>query len=191
MGSLYFEDQQKSPDVVLLTGFTEQFDADQLVKAGKLQTAQVGSSWSNPAYENLLGTIKEIGDYGHSDIILFLLNIDSQTRDNRIKYIQTIIELTTKDRKVHDFSMPGDKFGFSFVADIKSQNLKKRVYEDGLLRKYKYKANQWLSMGRDITDTQYLVNEFAFLDFEWKKDATIEQVVKNRLGKGKRVDLDK
>ena len=189
MEGLYFEEELKKADWIMLLGFTEQFDADQLRKIGKLKTAQVGTSWSNPAYENLIGSIKLIGDHGHSDIILALLDVDSKTRDNLIKFIQSTVGRTLKNGKAHDFSMIGKDFGFSFIADVTRTNLRKRVYTNGLLKKYKHKATKWLAMGRDVMDSKYLVNEFTYLNYEWKFDPTMEKRVKRYLKKGKRFKL--
>lgn len=186
---LYFEEELKKADRITLFGFTEQFDADQLKKMGKLKSAQIGTSWSNPVFENLIGSIKQIGGYGHSDIVLALLDIDSQTRDNLIKFMKKVIGQTIKNGKVHDFTMPGKDFGFSFICDKTRKNLGNRVLFDGKLKKYKYRAKIWLAMGRDVTDPSYLVNEFVYLMDEWKYDPTLEDLVKRHLKKGKKIKL--
>jgi hypothetical protein len=163
---LYFEEELKKSARLILVGYTEQIDAAELKKKGKLETAQVGSSWSNPAFENLIGTIKLLNGYGHSDVVLILLEIDSQSRDTLIKYVKETIEKTKKDNSKHDFSMLFDNFGFSFISDATRNNLATKVQVDGELKKYKHKAKIWLAMGRDVSDTKYLVNEYAYLDYE-------------------------
>jgi hypothetical protein len=84
---LFFEKELQESNKVVLAGFTNQFDAAELKKQGHLRNAKVGTSWSNPAFENLLGSIKQLNGYGHSDMILLLLDIDSSSRDNLIKLI--------------------------------------------------------------------------------------------------------
>jgi hypothetical protein len=187
---LYFEEELKKSYHLLLVGFTEQFDAAELKKIGKLKTAQVGTSWSNPAFENLIGTIKILNGYGHSDIILTLLDADSQSRDNLIKFIKETIERTTKDHSGHDFSMLFDDFGFSFISDTRRDNLATKVQVYGELKKYKHKAKIWLAMGRDASDTRYLVNEYAYLDYEWRFDLIMEERIKKYLGSGTRIKID-
>ena len=44
----YFEKELKKANKIVLVGYTEQFDAAELKRIGKLKTAQVGSTWSNP-----------------------------------------------------------------------------------------------------------------------------------------------
>ena len=180
---LYFEEELKKAIHVMLVGYTEQFDAAELKRIGKLKTAQVGSSWSNPAFENLLGTIKKLNVYGHSDIILLLLDLSSQSRDNLIQYIKETIEKTINDKKRHDFTAQFGNFGVSFISDIKRDNLQKIVVKHAQLKKYKHKAKAWLSLGRDVTDKNYLVNEYCLIECEWTFDPVLEEEVKKYLTK--------
>ena len=136
------------------------------------------------SFENLLGTVKLLNGYGHSDIILLLLDLDSQSRDNFIRLIKLTIEKTVQDKKSHDFSMLFDKgnFGISFVSDIKRNNLARKVVAIGNLKKYKYKSKTWLSLGRDVSDKEYLVNEYAFLQCDWKFDPILDRESKRLKG---------
>jgi hypothetical protein len=181
---LYFEKELKKANEIVLVGYTEQFDAAELKRIGKLRTAQVGSTWSNPAFENLLGTIKLLNGYGHSDIILLLLELDSQSRDNLIRLIKQTIEKTFQDKKSHDFTMLFDSgnFGISFVSETKRSNLARKVEAIGSLKKYKYKSKTWLSLGRDVSDKSYLVNEYAILQWDWKFDPILDQESKRLQG---------
>jgi len=185
---LYFEEEfRKGATVINLVGFTEQFDKDYLRKIGKLKTAQVGTSWSNPAFENLLGSIRLIGKKGHSDVILTLLDLSSESRDNLIKLIEDTVEKVRKNGLKHDFTMPLEDFGISFLAETTRDGLRNSVLLESTLKKYKHKRAKWLGMGRDVTDNQFLVNEFAYLEYDWKYDPEMEEAT--RLLKGTIVSL--
>jgi hypothetical protein len=189
VNGLFFEEEFKKGTVMIaLIGFTEQFDKDYLTKIGKLKTAQVGTSWSNPAFENLIGSIKSIGTKRHSNIILTLLDIDSKARDDLINLIKSTIRNTRRDGRLHDFTMLFENFGISFVSSIRRDGLKEKVIFDATLKKYKHKCSKWLCMGRDVTDDQYLVNEFVYLEFKWQYDPKLEQATKHL--KGKRFSID-
>jgi hypothetical protein len=43
-------------------------------------------------------------------------------------------------------------------------------------------------MGRDVTDDQYLINEFAYLEYKWKYNPKLERATKHL--KGKRLSID-
>lgn len=185
---LYFQEAfKRGATVVFLVGYTEQFDKDYLRRIGRLKFAQVGTTWSNPAFENLLGSIKLIGAKGHSDIILTLLDMDSKSRDLLIKYIVDMVEKVRGDGRRHDFTLIFGKFGISFVAMTRRCGLQDRVLGEAVLKKYRYKPSVWLGLGRDVSDDHYLVNEFVYLEYDWKYDPKIEEAAGHL--KGKRVSF--
>jgi hypothetical protein len=78
--------------------------------------------------------------------------------------------------------MSFDYFGLSFLSDIGRESLARKTFVSGQLKKYKYKRNIWLSLGRDVTDPSYLVNEYAYLDYEWKYDKEQEELIQSLQG---------
>jgi len=175
---------------VVIDGYTRDFDIDQFRKQYGITTStRIGSSWSNPSFSNLLGTLRILGDKGHSDMILTLLDLGSVDRDKLIKLIGDTVAKTASDRTHHDFTLLYDNFGLSFVANYGRMGLRDINIGMSVTKKYRHRKQMWLGLGRDVTDARYLVNEFCFIDEPWAFDARMQRLA-SRL-KGERIKLKK
>jgi hypothetical protein len=179
---LFFEEEVKKYTMTSIIGFTEQFDFDQLRKMGKDVTAKVGSSWSNPAFSNLIGTIACYGGLRHVSIIETLLDLNSGARDQLINAIDATIDRTLTDKKMHDFTLVFENFGISFVSKFGRDDLQDTNSGMAILKKYKHRKDKWVGLGRDVSDKDYLVNEFVCVEKKWEHDSKLEPLANQMKG---------
>jgi len=172
---------------VIIDGYTKDFDIDQYRKQKGLTSSKVGSSWSNPSFSNLLGTLRILNDKGHSDMILTLLDLGTADRDRLIHLIEETIKKTLSDKTHHDFTLLYDEFGISFVANYGRPGLREINIGMSTAKQYKHKKKRWFGLGRDVTDSDFLVNEFCFIEQPWKHDKNLERIAGKLRGTALRV----
>ncbi len=166
---LFFEKELKQHNIILLNGFTDIFD--RLYCRGELSSLELNA---NEKFDKLLNDIKKLGKRGHSNIILLLLDLDNDTKNNLIKQIQTTINRTKEDNKSHDFTFIFNDFGITFMTDTSKERLKKRLYSYVILRKYCSRAETWLGLGKYISYPSFMVDEAIYINDKWKYDKKME-----------------
>ena len=124
--------------------------------------------------------------------MLTLLDLDQKTCDQIVDMITKTIERTSSDSKMHDFTLLFEdlNLGISFLSIWSREMLRQEVVSWGGLKKYKYKKRRWLSLGKAIQDSRFIVNEFCYLNFDWKPDREADALLVELKQSGSKEDSD-
>jgi len=133
-------------------------------------------------YVEMINFIEREGIPGFTNIISALLDIDRGTRNEILKGIKTTITKTRRDKKNHDFSLvyrAGKvNMGITFLASFGRLGLREKLSSYCHLKKYKEKKYRWLGFGRDVSDSDWFINEFVVLDYPWKRDGVLDRIAR-------------
>jgi hypothetical protein len=178
-GNFYIpvEDDGKPCDLIgLCADFVGRFDNHYLFNgpAPKLNI--------EPGLQEIIGILETLRPRGYSDIACFLLDLPHEARKELLKNIDLVIGKTKSDGKYHNFTiLYKDKLdcGVTFMSQCGRQSLEKKLVSYCVMKKYQQKVRRWLGMGRDILDNDWYINEFLYIDSEWKYDEEMEKGLKN------------
>lgn len=143
--------------------------------------------WRNEKFDELCYEIKLLDTPKSTDIIFHLLDLSWDTRDNLIKYILETKHKTLVDAKPHNFSIPTDstyeeKIGITYVSynSNEIQKLSDRLEFQYKLRKYKSKADLWISFW-SLRDSKKIVDIVRFDETPWEHNEEMERLTQDIL----------
>lgn len=150
------------------------------------------SKWKNDDFDKIVEKIKETGESGFTDAILFLYDLSSESADNLIKNIKIAKNKGKSDGKQHDCSLllANNKGGISFIYLPNSpEEMEARLMTFAMARKYKAKADVWLALG-SCAGSKDFIDAVAFNNQPWKEDLELEEIMNIALtGKGTPMSL--
>lgn len=114
------------------------------------ETDGIANAWRNAEFDQLCNELMDQNIPGAIDIIFALFDLDGETRDNLLKYINQTKQRTQDDLGVHSFSMlAGGQFGISYVSinTFSKDDLETKTTVYAHIRKYISKADSWLGLG--------------------------------------------
>ena len=168
-------DEGKTPNLVSLDGsWVAMFDDHYLY--GK-DTPQLKIE---PDLVKIIRILEVLHPVGYSNIASALLDFDHQARGLILKNMNELINKTKKDRKKHDFTVLYKEIdtGFTFMTQCGREGLRERLGSYCAMKKYQTKTRRWIGIGRDVLDDEWFVNEFLYLDFPWKSDPRMDELLK-------------
>jgi len=133
-----------------------------------------------PDLVKIIRILEVLHPVGYSNIASALLDFDHQARGLILKNMNELINKTKKDRKKHDFTVLYKEIdtGFTFVTQCGREGLRERLGTYCAMKKYQTKTRRWIGIGRDVLDDEWFVNEFLYLDFPWKSDPRMDELLK-------------
>ncbi len=164
--------------------FGQLVDADLLHRVGLTdkpkEKDQLIPESSNKFFERLLNELKAIEQPQVTDVIMFLMSLSENTIDNFTRYMQDFIAKVASGEKVtEDFSASiENEMGFTFVVAKDDNRLREIMDVLSSKNKYKFKANQWLALGCNASQTSRIVTAVKFDKDPWKYSPALEKVVK-------------
>jgi len=149
----------------------------------------IKNRWKNSNFELLCNQLAKSNEPKVTDVIFTLLDWDSVSIDNLMKYIGQIKRQTLQDNKWHNFSMLSDiskgaNSGVTYVSwdNDNPKELLERLLVLSKLRKYKSKGDVWIGFGSLISSPR-IVDLLVFNNEAWKFDNELEET-SNILFKG-------
>ena len=133
-----------------------------------------------PDLVEIIRILEVLHPVGHTNIASALLDFDHQARELILKKMNELINKTKKDRKKHDFTVLYKEIdtGFTFMTQCGKEGLIERLGSYCVIKKYQTKTRRWIGIGRDVLDDKWFVNEFVYLNFPWKREPIVEELLK-------------
>jgi hypothetical protein len=123
----------------------------------------------------LILEIQKLDAIGFSEVIFWLLELNSQTRIEVIKRINNIVAQTRNDHKEHDMSFLFSKnpTGFTFIArwGVANKKLESFCY----YKKYVTKAERWIGFENDCLEGKKYFTKYFFIEAPWVLDDEFEK----------------
>lgn len=150
--------------------------------------------WKNEDFNQLCNELKNINEAKITDIIFYLSDLSGIAIEDMMNLMISTKRNTINDGKSHSFSLPPDNnyipcFGISFISlnSNDMEELRNKLLNLCLLRKYKSKGDIWIGFG-SLKNSLNMIDFIAFNDDEWKYDKELEKKSKFLTG-GKFVRL--
>jgi hypothetical protein len=162
---------------LVLVGFVDKFD-DYYQHGGEPPILRIEHD-----LVKIIRILETLHPYGYSNIASALLDFDHSTREKILDDINSFIGRTKKDRKRHDFTMLSKELdtGFTFMTKFGRDGLKESLAGYCAIKKYQTKTKRWIGIGRDVSNDDWFANEFVYLDFPWKGDSEMDNVLEKFL----------
>jgi hypothetical protein len=136
------------------------------------QSDKIENRWKNKKFDDLCNLIARLDSPNAIDIIFYLLDWSSETRDYFMDQITSLKAQTKEDAHDHNFSMgsgaAGGKFGITYIS-WKSNNhneLARRLSVHCHAKKYKSKFDVWIGLG-SLKDSPFLIDLVFFNKQKW------------------------
>jgi hypothetical protein len=122
-----------------------------------------------PEFLDIVRTLEYFKPNGYSDIAMELLNLDKKHRKILLQSIHNIIEITKKDGKMQDFSivfdhLEGHKVGFTIFSEVGKKQSVTILPTFCNIKKHETKSKKWIGLGIDVTNTNFFINLFFYID---------------------------
>jgi len=167
-------DKGETPDIISLDGSCVKIFDDHYLLGKNPPQLKIESD-----LVNVIKILEELHPVGYSNIACALLDFDHQTRGLILENMNELINKTKKDREKHSFTLISKKIdtAFTFMTQCGREGLSESLYSYCLMKKYQTKTKRWIGIGRDVLDDKWFVNEFLFLDFPWKNDPRMDELL--------------
>ena len=127
-------------------------------------------------WEGLYSDKKVLG--GQSDIVSWLLYLNSEDLRKTFDGIETCIKKTKTDKKPHTFFAVNDSFCLVFCSHYGRDQLRNHICNYGMIKKYEFKKNKLLCLGTDTSTTDnYFINEVLICDIPHKKNDRMDKIL--------------
>ena len=150
--------------------------------------------WRNEEFESIVNQVKMMDQPGLTDVLFFLFELAGSGADNLIGIIQRTKRATRLDGKLHDATIPLPRHarGITFVSYPRtSSHAEEQRYQDqfrglAMARKYKSRANEWLSLA-SRSDDQGPFNLLWYSKEPWQPDPDLDNLAKVLLKPGRAI----
>lgn len=138
-----------------------------------------------------------MGEDKITDIVFHLYDLSGDARTTLVKFIKDRKKKTLEDNQFHSVSIPPDdryepRFGITYFSSETDslEEVKKRLFVLGNLRKYKSKADFWLGFG-SVKSSRAPFDLIYYNYTPWTYDAELEEQSKHLpdLVKASHIDL--
>jgi hypothetical protein len=186
-------DDFQGMDEVALSGFSDDVDRWVFEKFEQGQNVNPPQAPTVDGFSDFLADVERTEDDYATDCALALLDLSWEGRKSFMEMVVQTRERSRQDRALHSFSMvlKGGKRGFSHVSFDANAD-RTEVFEQAaafaMMKKYESKCDEWTGFGWDIASTR-AVDVAFFVSQAWRHDAQIEQLAKDKLRPGHRVEL--
>lgn len=148
------------------------------------QSDKIENRWKNKKFDDLCNLIARLDSPNAIDIIFYLLDWSSETRDYFMDQITSLKAQTKEDAHDHNFSMgsgaAGGKFGITYIS-WKSNNhneLARRLSVHCHAKKYKSKFDVWIGLG-SLKDSPFLIDLVFFNKQKWAYEKKMNDLTKD------------
>jgi hypothetical protein len=143
-------------------------------------------------FSDFLKDIERTGDDYRTDCAIAQLDHSGQARKRFMEMVAQAKERSRQDKALHSFSavMKGGKRGVSFVsfdANADRTQVFKQAAALAMLKKYQTKCDEWVGFGWDLASPGAMDAAF-FVSHAWAYDERMEQLVRDKLRPGQRID---
>lgn len=143
--------------------------------------------WKDEHFDKLCSNIKRLKFSQVTDIIFHLLDWSGESRNKLVENIVNAKRQTSLDGKMHTITTttPPD-FGISYISletnDI--EELRNRLLDFSMARKYRSKCNAWLGMGT-LLGSKHLIDYLVYNNEPWQNDSALETLASQLLDSNK------
>jgi hypothetical protein len=196
--NLYYEDSQEY-DMIYIPDYAPEYNQRYLMKKMGMPVKPLEQKL-NPQFRNIILDLENLGEFGFTNIILNLLDLSGEARDNLMKYLGIISKKTRDDGKFHDFTMhmfnnpndPKSGLGITLTTGLLKDReaMAKQLLTHCQLKKNQLRCYEWIGIGRYIDSPRWFVDEAIYLRFEEEYDEQLEQFASEYL-RGKQINFRK
>jgi hypothetical protein len=178
---------------VALSGFSGDVDRWVYEKFERGQNINPPQSPTVEGFSDFLADVERTEDDYATDCAVALLDLSLGQRKWFMEMIVQTMERSRQDKALHSFSavLKGGKRGLSFLSfDAKADRAEvfRQTSAFAMLKKYESRCGEWSGFGWDIASTRKLDVAF-FVSAPWSHDTQMDQLVKDKLRPGHRVEL--
>ena len=147
--NIYLEDGSTPTKIHLDTEFLEGFDQHYL-HGGDPPQFKIEKE-----IKDIISELEQLRPEGFTNLTNALLDLDHETREDLIEFIQRISYQTKIDGKRHDFSLTtkNNKIRITGFSQIGKENLFEVLASFCELKKYQCQADRWIGLGIDVLDS--------------------------------------
>jgi len=184
--NLYF-DEEKEYNFIVLNDYSLYFNEYYLRKEAGEPIDRL-SQKMNPKFKRIIMDLEKLHQHGHTDVIVKLLDLSNDTRNEIVDCIDSIVSKTIKDGEFHDatlviLSNPQNNksgFGITMMSGLSKnrEEMLQRLEGYSKIKKYQQKAFEWLAIGKYADDKSWAINECIYLKYEEEYSEELEQAVK-------------
>jgi hypothetical protein len=178
---------------VALSGFSDEVDRWVYRKFELSQDVGPPQPAMPDGFADFLRDVEQTGDDYRTDCAITLLEFSSLGRKRLMEMIELTKERSRGDKGPHSFSTvtKDGKRGLSFVsfdANGDRFELFKQTAAFAMMKKYESKCDQWTGFGWDVASARKVDIAF-FVSQQWAHDERLEQLAKQTLRLGQRVEM--
>ncbi len=169
-------DEGKTPNFVSLDGSWVAIFDDHYLEGKDAPKLKI-----EPDLVKIIRILEVLHPVGYSNIASALLDFNHQARELILRKMNELINKTKKDLKKHDFTEVFNEIldtGFTFITQCGRKGLREGLDSYCVMKKYQMKTKRWIGIGRDVLDDEWFVNEFVYLDFPWKSNPKMDELLK-------------
>lgn len=150
-------------------------------------------SRENKNFDLLCKSIAQINSPTTVDILFFLYDLSSDSREKLIEAINYVKQRSQKNNTVVSVCIKynglDEVTGITCVSVQSYASLYQNMFCVGEMHKYHHKASKWLTLGVYNT-TKSMVDMAVYFDKEWKEDPVMEKLCRNKIYQGIRNFVD-
>ena len=110
------------------------------------------------------GHLKNCVGCSQADIVCLLLSLNSEYLKNALDCMESCIEKTKIDKKIHTASFSTDTFSFIFISEYGRVSLKEKALYYCVRKKGGFQNNKLLALGTDVTKPNGHISEALIWD---------------------------
>lgn len=183
---------------VLDNDFATEIDKDYYpyISGGKtnLGTCTLKHKWENKRFETLCTAIEKITTPKTADILFFLYDLSSESRDILMDGLEYVKQRSLKNNTVvnirSQYSTPDGNSGITCIAIQSHADLYKTMFCLGEMHKYYHKAEKWLTFGV-YNSSPSIVDMVSYADWKWKEDPILEKICRENLDETGCISIEK
>jgi hypothetical protein len=191
-GLCFEADQFQGLDLVGLSGMSNDIDRWVYEKFELGRDVRPPRTLMPTGFSDFLKDIERTGDDCRTDCAIALLDHSGPARKRFMEMVAQTKGRSRQDKAFHSFSavMKGGKRGVSFVsfdANADRTQVFKQAAALAMLKKYETKCDEWAGFGWDLASLGAV--DVAFFAYHaWAYDERMEQLVRDKLRPGQRID---
>ncbi|UJF32171.1 YecA family protein [Paenibacillus hexagrammi] len=194
-----FYDNENEYDLIHIPDYAPEFNQRYLLKTMGMPVQPLEQKL-NPQFKKIISDLEDLGQFGFTNIIINLLDLSNDARENLIKYLDIISNKTRVDGKFHDFSMalfnnPNDLksgVGITLTTGLLKdrEKMAKQLFTHCQLKKNQQCYYEWIGIGRYIDSTRWFVDEATYMRYEEEYDEQLDSLASEYL-RGQKVTINK
>ena len=149
-----------------------------------LDTGALKHKWENKRFETLCSAIEKITTPKTADILFFLYDLSSDSRDELMNGLESVKQRSRQNNTVvslrAQYSTPEEIIGITCIAIQPHADLYMNMFCLGEMHKYYHKADKWLTFGVYNTSPS-MVDMVSYADVKWVEDPILDKICRENL----------